>query len=212
MDRIPIFPLDVVVYPGQRCPLHIFEERYLLMVEECLETGASFGIALSRPDEPESVIEHEPVDVGTSMEVMACKRLADGRMFVEAKGRRRFRVERILSERLYQEADVEWLDEPLGDADEARIAEEQVRLAVERVGAQRVVEGSVGPVDTSYAVAVALDAPVEVKQLILSVPTAAERLAIEQVLLRFIGDAEAADQDDGADGADTGPDWGNLLN
>ncbi len=44
--RLPLFPLQVVLLPGQRLPLHIFEERYKLMIGECVEKGAPFGIVL----------------------------------------------------------------------------------------------------------------------------------------------------------------------
>lgn len=46
--RIPIFPLNAVLFPYAVLPLHIFEPRYLKMVDHCLETGEGFGVALLR--------------------------------------------------------------------------------------------------------------------------------------------------------------------
>lgn len=45
---IPLFPLNVVLFPGMMLPLHIFEERYKVMIKECLETGQSFGVVLAK--------------------------------------------------------------------------------------------------------------------------------------------------------------------
>ena len=47
MSDIPLFPLNVVLMPGTPLPLHIFEERYKQMVNECLESGAEFGMVLA---------------------------------------------------------------------------------------------------------------------------------------------------------------------
>jgi Lon protease-like protein len=47
LTDIPLFPLNVVLMPGTPLPLHIFEERYKQMVDECLESGAEFGMVLA---------------------------------------------------------------------------------------------------------------------------------------------------------------------
>ena len=44
MRRLPLFPLDVVLFPGELLPLHIFEPRYRRMVARCLETDHRFGL------------------------------------------------------------------------------------------------------------------------------------------------------------------------
>src|SRR5437762_1287462 len=48
-DRIPLFPLNVVLLPGGDLPLHIFEPRYRRMVKECIETKSEFGMLLALP-------------------------------------------------------------------------------------------------------------------------------------------------------------------
>ena len=58
---LPLFPLRVVVFPRTPLPLHIFEERYKLMIERCLEGNRSFGVTLMRPGTVEGAgdIPHE---------------------------------------------------------------------------------------------------------------------------------------------------------
>ena len=46
LTRLPLFPLNLVLFPGQDLPLHIFEERYKDMIRECLEQDAPFGVVL----------------------------------------------------------------------------------------------------------------------------------------------------------------------
>jgi Lon protease-like protein len=48
VTRIPLFPLRSVLCPGVALPLHIFEERYRLMVDRCIERGEAFGVVLIR--------------------------------------------------------------------------------------------------------------------------------------------------------------------
>ncbi|HQJ46975.1 MAG TPA: LON peptidase substrate-binding domain-containing protein, partial [Ignavibacteriaceae bacterium] len=44
MHSIPIFPLNLVVFPGSKYPLHIFEERYKILIQKCLQENTGFGI------------------------------------------------------------------------------------------------------------------------------------------------------------------------
>jgi Lon protease-like protein len=46
-SRIPLFPLNVVLYPGATLPLHIFEPRYKLMIQHCLRHNSEFGVILA---------------------------------------------------------------------------------------------------------------------------------------------------------------------
>lgn len=83
--RLPLFPLQLVMFPGARIPLHIFEERYRILMKECLQGESEFGITL--------FIEGEISRVGCTAVVSSVrKRYADGRMDIIAEGRRRFRL------------------------------------------------------------------------------------------------------------------------
>lgn len=88
--ELPLFPLNLVLFPGTELPLHIFEPRYRLMINECYEQGLPFGIVLARPEsEP---LHEEPYPVGTMAEIEALDRMDDGRINLIARGSQRFRI------------------------------------------------------------------------------------------------------------------------
>ncbi|HEY6286781.1 MAG TPA: LON peptidase substrate-binding domain-containing protein, partial [Ktedonobacteraceae bacterium] len=88
--ELPLFPLDVVLFPGEDLPLHIFEPRYRLMINECYEQKKPFGIVLRRPNSEH--LKEEPYSVGTMAEIEVLDRLEDGRMNLIARGLQRFRI------------------------------------------------------------------------------------------------------------------------
>ena len=185
MDRIPIFPLDVVLFPGELFGLHVFEERYLLMTEEVLETGMPIGIVLARQDQPEDRIEYEPEPVGTAARILSAERVGD-RWLLQTVGVRRFRIVEVHAERPYQEADVVWLDEDPGDEEEARqLADELLGTIVAKGGTvDWESDGIDDPVLVSHAVAASLPLALETKQMLLEAEDAAERLRAEYLLLQ----------------------------
>ncbi len=84
---IPLFPLELVLFPGQRVPLHVFEDRYKTMVGECLEEGkaSEFGIVMAK--------ENGIVNVGCTAQIVeVTRRYDDGRMDIVISGHRRFEV------------------------------------------------------------------------------------------------------------------------
>jgi ATP-dependent Lon protease len=84
-DRISLFPLNVVLFPGELLPLHIFEPRYRRMVRDCLDEKTPFGMLLALP----SGIAR----VGCSAEILeVTKRYDDGRMDILTVGRHPYRV------------------------------------------------------------------------------------------------------------------------
>lgn len=89
-DRIPLFPLNVVLLPGADLPLHIFEPRYRQMVRDCVSGHCEFGILLALPN--------GVVRVGCTAEVTeVVKRYPDGRMDIMTAGRAPFRVVELLN-------------------------------------------------------------------------------------------------------------------
>ena len=50
MTELGLFPLPLVLFPTERIPLHIFEPRYRELIDECVETGSEFGLALATGD------------------------------------------------------------------------------------------------------------------------------------------------------------------
>jgi len=103
--EIPLFPLHTVLAPGIALPLHIFEERYRLMVRRCLEASVPFGVVLIRqgrevagPD-GEGAMELSIAGIGTFAEIREASRYPDGRYDILTVGAGRFAVRDIVSDR-----------------------------------------------------------------------------------------------------------------
>lgn len=138
--KLPIFPLNTVLFPGAAIQLHIFEERYRLMIGRCLEQRSPFGVALLRagsevsPDDPWFRQQVEaagggdaelgllrmrlggeavPHPVGTSALISPDEtvRLDDGRYYLVAHGQRRFRIQYLVQRQPYYIASVAYLPE-----------------------------------------------------------------------------------------------------
>lgn len=91
LERLPLFPLDAVLFPYAEARLHIFEDRYKEMIEYCQEYDSSFGIVLIREgSEPDT--QPDPYMVGTAVRITGIERYEDGTMDVTVRGERRFRV------------------------------------------------------------------------------------------------------------------------
>lgn len=102
--RIPLFPLQVVLFPGIELPLHIFEPRYKLMIRHCVDNKLEFGVVLAR--------EEGVTNVGCTAEVVRVVRtFPDGKMDIVAEGRTAYQLLKLVEEKPYYEADVEYLDE-----------------------------------------------------------------------------------------------------
>jgi Lon protease-like protein len=96
---LPLFPLDVVLFPATPLPLHIFEPRYKEMIAECRETGAPFGMI--------RVLKDGLANVGcTAGIVNVTKEYSDGRLDLVAEGRQRFEVVELNHERSFLRAEV----------------------------------------------------------------------------------------------------------
>ena len=103
-DRIPLFPLNVVLLPGEHLPLHIFEPRYRRMVRQCMEADRPFGVLLALPD--------GIVRVGCTAEIqLVTRRYDDGRMDILAAGRRPFRVLELFEDDPLLEGNVDYLED-----------------------------------------------------------------------------------------------------
>lgn len=99
--ELPLFPLNVVVFPGMPLPLHIFEERYKQMIGLCLSEGQPFGIVLIRSGAAEYDPAVEPYSVGCMVEIIQVERLEDDRLFIMTVGQERFRILSLKRDRAY---------------------------------------------------------------------------------------------------------------
>ena len=90
---IPIFPLDLVLFPNQELPLRIFEPRYKQMVDDCMLGEKEFGICLGHDSATLSNWQ-APYDIGTIAKIVDCKDVdsTSGHLFLNIRGRRKFRI------------------------------------------------------------------------------------------------------------------------
>jgi Lon protease-like protein len=103
-DRIPLFPLNVVLFPEAALPLHIFEPRYREMIKRCLKNRSEFGMLLATSSGVSRV--------GCTAEITKmAKRYTDGRMDVVVVGRERFRIVELFSENPLLEGMVDYLED-----------------------------------------------------------------------------------------------------
>src|SRR6185437_2628304 len=104
--RIPLFPLDLVLFPGKSLPLHIFEPRYKLMINTCLENEESFGVVLAR--------EGGIARVGSTAGIVrVIKRYEDGKLDILTIGQAAYRIAEVHTVKPYLEATVEFLPDDL---------------------------------------------------------------------------------------------------
>ena len=100
---IPIFPLDLVLFPRQELPLRIFEPRYKQLVDDCMLGDGQFGVCLI--DEGKSVSGwNAPKMVGTIAKITECKDVEmDGlQLHIETLGRSSFRIKKIIAPQIPQ--------------------------------------------------------------------------------------------------------------
>jgi uncharacterized protein len=124
-ERIPLFPLNVVLLPGAILPLHIFEPRYRQMVRHCVDEKCEFGVLLALPK--------GIVRVGCTARVTeVVKRYNDGRIDIVSVGRSPFRITQLINSDAYAndellQGDVDFLDDRERRTD-SRTQEELRRL------------------------------------------------------------------------------------
>ncbi len=103
--ELPLFPLNVVLFPGTVHPLHIFELRYRQMIQDCLDEEKPFGIVLAR--EESEHLREVPYNVGTMVDIHNLKMLDDGCYNLMAVGTQRFRILNCHREKPYLSGIVE---------------------------------------------------------------------------------------------------------
>ncbi len=184
--EIPLFPLhNLVLFPGVSVPLHIFEERYKLMINACIDNDEAFGLVLLRAgaDEEREETIHR---VGVTARVVNVERLDDGRLNILAEGESRFRILRITGQLPYWKASVSFLED-VGSAASVEPLYETVSTLYRKVfelGAKLGLseESDVtlpdSPADLSYMIGYVLDIESEEKQKLLEMTTVGERFHV----------------------------------
>ena len=171
IDRFPLFPLGLVLLPGEVVPLHIYEERYKRMIDHCLESGSEFGIIWTSDEGLKPI--------GCSAEItQLLARMDDGRMNILIKGARPFRVVRQSTDMPYPAGDVELLeeDDDANDDPEAGSAARQGYAdLVERVTDTRPAEADLAELD-SFGMAATIALEPEARQELLELRSESARL------------------------------------
>ena len=188
---LPLFPLGSLLFPNATMPLRIFEERYKLMMQRCLDGDSEFGVVLIKSG-AEVGEPAEPHPIGTVAHITQTAPLSEGYLLVAIVGRSRFLIREITQKRPYLEGVVEMLlDEDSVAMDETELGE--VRgAATEYVSLMAGLSGGwvreaplpADPTALSYYLPGLMQVDPLEKQHLLEEPTARGRLAAELQLLR----------------------------
>jgi Lon protease-like protein len=185
---IPIFPLQLVMLPEMVLPLHIFEERYKLMVGECLKRDKSFGILFTGGNNIEQV-------GCTAAITHVLNRYEDGRLDILAAGKDRFRIVEFLDGKPYLEAEVNFFSDAEEEVDGALI--DLARGALKVLERHAILTGReidlaglsrTGLERLSFTVASIEGIPMEDRQKFLEMTRTRERLKTGTESLRSVVD------------------------
>lgn len=172
MPLIPLFPLDLVLFPGIPLPLHIFEPRYKEMVGECIAQKSPFGMV--------RVQENAVAEIGCTAEIVnVVKRYPDGRFDIVTQGKRRFEVVALDQERSFLRAEVLFVDdEPSSPTqqNQERVRELHEEM-MELLGGDRKMPGT-DEVQLSYRLAAAIPTDLDFKQTLLGIRSEGERVRL----------------------------------
>jgi Lon protease-like protein len=170
--KIPLFPLDLVLFPGAALPLHIFEERYKEMVAGCIDRQDLFGVVRAKSD-------GLAVIGCTARIVTVLNRYPDGRIDILCEGGERFEIEVLDNSRAYLQAEVDAFDD---NGPEATRAQREQCLALHF----EVTELAGGESNSPVSLQIDLDHPISMT-LAWMLPV---DLDFKQALLGTRSDAE----------------------
>jgi Lon protease-like protein len=179
----PLFPLGIVALPSESVPLHVFEDRYRRMIEQCLS---------AEPDSPQRefgivwLSDEELKDVGCACEVeRVLERMSDGRLNILARGTRPFRLLQRQDELPFPAGVVEFLGEgeeeldPVAAASARQLYRELVQQATDRELGEQELE-----LMDAYQIAATVEFDKDAKQELLELRSESARMRLLAMLLR----------------------------
>jgi Lon protease-like protein len=194
MDRreLPLFPLNVVLFPRMTLPLRVFEPRYLQMVEDCVHGDALFGVVCIREGQ-EVGGPALPYEIGTTARILGVEKKSPELLYITTVGQERFQVSRLVQREPYLIGEVE--PYPLGKVDapevgalvdgEIALLSVYLDLLSQMTEIQvRVQHSPDTPEAMAYLVAMLLQVPLITKQRLLSMSDLPSLLHEEATLLR----------------------------
>lgn len=108
MFELPLFPLNTVLFPDMPLPLHIFEERYKIMMDTCIQEKRPFGVVLIREGAAEFDPLVTPHPIGCTAKIIQVQHLNEGDLFIMAVGEKRFRIHSLQRDKPYLVGQVEY--------------------------------------------------------------------------------------------------------
>jgi Lon protease-like protein len=181
-DRVvrdfPLFPLGIVAIPHELVPLHIFEQRYRTMINECLESGAEFGIVWAGDEGVRPV--------GCAVEITeVLERMEDGRLNILARGTRPFRIVDERHDLAYPAGTVEFLRDKEEEPDGKTVAAaHEAYAALVEQATDRTPESDELREMTAYQMAATVDFGLDAKQGLLDLRSENARLRLVTRLFR----------------------------
>lgn len=193
MLTLPIFPLRTVLFPGTPIQLHIFEERYIEMVQGCLETDGRFGVSLIKQGREALGPVAQPFELGCSAVIREIEPLDDGRIMLVAQGVERVRIDEILSSRPYLTASVQ--EQPVAGKEDQSVQSMSARLyplvnryleivASEIAGELSSFRLPDEPTALAYLTGSLMQIPLHEKQSLLALESATELISTTKDTLR----------------------------
>ena len=206
--ELPLFPLNVVLFPGMPLPLHVFEDRYKEMIADCIREDRPFGVVLIDEDSFDQSHDETPVAIGCTAEIAQVHPLDHGRMFIMTVGRERFRiVEWGYDDKPYLVGTVEPAPLHIDDEEWETLGADHLEpLVIEylnllsRAGGEIEIEPDQIPAEPEgliYMAATLIQLPAEEKQALLSIDRASDLARAlshlyrrELAMMRFMPDED----------------------
>ncbi|GAB4385469.1 MAG: LON peptidase substrate-binding domain-containing protein [Elainellaceae cyanobacterium] len=185
--ELPLFPLPkLVLFPGIRLPLHIFEFRYRIMMNTILRGDQRFGVLMVDPT------DGQVATVGCCAEIIHHQRLPDDRMKIMTVGQQRFRILDYVREKPYYVGLVEWIEDQTPEQDlkgmaidVSQLLQDIVRLSTKLTGQEIELPDDIPdlPTELSYWIAGNLKEAAREQQILLEMQDTASRLEREMEIL-----------------------------
>jgi Lon protease-like protein len=176
-DLLPLFPLDLVLFPETPLPLHIFEPRYKEMVGECLREKRPFGLLRSNGQ--------KIAQAGCTAEIIDLLRTyPDGRMDILTMGRRRFNVLEVNDERSFFRGRIDLFEDESGTSSDIELKQSTLEMhgELEKLASLDAVRFDPDNPYVSFQLAAQLPVDLDFKQTLLEMRSEQARL---QVLLDY---------------------------
>jgi len=182
--ELPIFELPLVLLPGEKVPLHIFEERYKRMVGNSLDQGEPFGIVLRDEDGARSI--------GCTARIEdVLERFDDGRMNIVVSGEAPFKILDRFESPEYPSGEVELIGDtdipPVNEESASAAREAFAELAEKATGERPEAEELDGA--SAYSIAARIELPADTKQRLLELRDEDERMELLANALGAVGRA-----------------------